>query len=282
MGGVLIGREALAGGALTRHELRRWYRPIYPGVHGQKGQTLTLKDRITAAWLWSGRRGVIAGVAAAALHGAKWVDADIPIELIWNNTRPPRGLIVKDEALPREEVTEVAGISVTTPIRTAYDLGRHLGRGHAIARLDALARAAPFSIEDVLLLAKRHRGARGLRRLRAALPLVDAGAASPKETWLRLLLIDAGFPTPTTQIPVYDGGYSPFAYLDMGWEEYQVAAEYDGDQHRKDRLQYVKDHQRSRKLDKKNWINIVVINEDHRHDVIKRVREALWSRGWRP
>jgi hypothetical protein len=66
-------------------------------------------------------------------------------------------------------------------------------------------RAAPFSTEEVLMLVKRYPGARGVRRLRGALPLVDGGAASPKETWLRLLLIDAGFPVPTTQIPVLDG-----------------------------------------------------------------------------
>ncbi len=35
---------------------------------------------------------------------------------------------------------------------------------------------------------------------------MDAGAQSPKETWLRLLLIDAGFPRPQTQIPVFDNG----------------------------------------------------------------------------
>lgn len=55
------------------------------------------------------------------------------------------------------------------------------------------------------MLAKRYPGARNLRRLRAALPIVDGGAASPKETQLRLLLIDAGLPTPTTQLPVLDG-----------------------------------------------------------------------------
>ena len=67
----------------------------------------------------------------------------------------------------------------------------------------------------MLLLAKRYQGARGLRRLRVALPLVDAGAQSPKESWLRLLLVDAGLPAPTTQIPVLDG-YRVVALLDMG------------------------------------------------------------------
>ncbi|MEB3022150.1 hypothetical protein [[Mycobacterium] crassicus] len=279
---VFVGSEAVAAGHLTRHELQRWYHPLYRGVYLAKDTTPTLRDRVTAAWLASGRKGVIAGVAASALHGAEWVDADADIELIAQNTRSQSGLIVRDETLAADAMTKVAGIQVTTPARTAYDLGRHLPRGHAVAHLDALARATPFSTEDVLLLAKHHRGARGLRKLRAALPLVDAGAASPKETWLRLLVIDAGLPVPTTQIPVIERGYWPFAWLDMGWEDYKVSADYDGEQHQKDRPRYVRDHKRQRKLERLGWINIRVIKEDDADDVIRRTRDALRSRGWRP
>jgi hypothetical protein len=160
-------------------------------------------------------------------------------------------------------------------------LGRYLPRGQAVARLDALMRATPFSTEDVLLIAKRYPAARGLRRLRSALPLVDGGAASPKETWLRLLLIDAGFPPPITQIPVVEG-YEYFAVLDMGWPEFGVAAEYDGDQHRSDRRRYVNDQRRLRKLAEMGWIVIRVIAEDKPGDIIERVRRAMLGRGWRP
>ncbi len=225
--------------------------------------------------------GVIAGIAASTLHGAAWVDDDIPIEVIWNCTRPPAGVIARDEALGDDELTRVACLPVTTVARTAYDLGRHLPRDQAVARMDALMHATPFSIEDVLLLAKRHPGARGLRRLRTALPLVDGGSASPKETWLRLLLIDAGLPTPTTQIPVHENWHL-FALLDMGWEQYKVAAEYDGDHHRTDRRVYRKDQRRLRKLEAMGWIVIRVIAGDTAEDVIRRVRAALLSRGWRP
>ncbi|MEB3052039.1 hypothetical protein KV112_20220 [Mycolicibacter sp. MYC123] len=282
MGVVFIGSEALAQGRLTEYELRRWHRAIFRDVYVPVGHKLTLRDRIEGAWLRSGRHGVIAGVAASALHGAEWVDIDIPIELIWKNTRPPRSLIVRDETLAADEITKVAGIPVTTPARTAYDLGRHLPRDRAVARMDALGRATPFSTEDVLLIAKHHKGARHLRRLRVALPLVDFGAASPKESWLRLRLIDAGLPAPTTQIPVIERGYWPFAWLDMGWEDYKVSAEYDGKHHQSDRPQYVRDHNRQRRLETLGWINIRVINEDDANDVIARVRDALRSRGWRP
>ncbi|OBA70855.1 hypothetical protein A5641_11815 [Mycobacterium sp. 1554424.7] len=281
MAGVLIGSEAVALGVVTRHELQRWYEPIYSGVYAERAQPLSLRRRTEGAWLWSRRQAIVAGVAASALHGAGWVDADIPVELVWSNTRPPKGILAREQSLADDEVTRVAGLPVTTLARTAYDLGRYLSRGQAVARLDALMRATPFSTEDVLLLAKRYPGARGLRRLRSALPLVDGGAASPKETWLRLLLIDAGFPTPITQIPVVQG-YEYFAMLDMGWPEFGVAAEYDGDQHRSDRRRYVNDQRRLRKLTEMGWVIIRVIAEDKPDDVIERVRRALLARGWQP
>jgi hypothetical protein len=281
VGEVFVGSAAVAAGHLTRHELQRWYRPIYRGIYTPRHAVPTLRDRTVGAWLASGRGAVIAGVAASTLHGAAWVDSDVAVELISPSVRPQRGLVVRHDILSDDERTRVAGLPVTTVARTAYDLGRHLPRDQAVARMDALKHATPFSVEDVVLLAKRHPGARGLRRLRTALPLVDAEAASPKETWLRLLLIDAGLPVPTTQIPALDGSW-PVAWLDMGWAGYKVAAEYDGDQHRTDRRRYVKDQKRLRKLKAMGWIVIRVIAEDRPDDVVGRVRTALLGRGWRP
>jgi hypothetical protein len=279
MSGILIGSEALQSGVLTRHQLSR-YRRLLPDVYAPRDAELSLRDRTVAAWLWSRRRGVVAGSAAAALHGAQWIDADEPVELIWACARPPAALRVRNESLRRGEVTRVAGIPVTTPARTAFDLGRHLARDRAVARLDALMWATPFSTEAVLRLAADHPGARGLRRLRRVLPLVDGGAASPRETWLRLLLTDAGFPRPTTQIPLMDHTGN-LAVLDMGWKEFKVAAEYDGDQHRSDRRRYVRDQRRSRMVAKLGWDAVRVIKEDRPQEVIARVEEALRARGWR-
>ena len=275
-----IGSEALAGGDLTRHELQRWYRAIFRDVYVPKQQAVSLLDRTVAAWLWSRRRAIIAGAAASDLHWARWVDDDAPIELVWSNGRPPPGVTVRNEAIAADEITTLRGLPVTNLARTAFDLGRHLPRGQALARLDALMRATPFSTEDVLVLAKRYRGARGLQRLREVLPLVDGGAASPKETWLRLLLIDAGFPKPTTQLPVADE-LGLIGLLDMGWEGIKVAAEYDGDQHRSDRKQYAKDRRRLRRLAAIGWIHIGVIAEDRPDDVVARVDEAFKRRGHR-
>lgn len=280
MRNVFIGSEALADDAVTKHGLRRRHTRLYPDVYLPKARQPSLRERTIGAWLWSHRHGTIAGVAASALHGAQWVDTDVPIELLWRNGRPPRGIVVRNETVADDEVAVVCGLPVTTPARTAFDLARHLPRGEALARLDALMRATPFSVEDVLMLAKRYPRARGLRQLRELLPLVDGGAASPKETWLRLLLIDAGFPIPTTQIPVHIN-YRLFAMLDMGWESFKVSAEYDGDQHRTDRWEYVRGERRERKLPEMGWLNVKVIKEDRVNDIIERVWRALKSRGWR-
>ncbi|WP_166906906.1 hypothetical protein [Mycobacterium sp. DL440] len=280
MGEIFIGTEAIASGAVTRHELQRWYRPIFRNVHVPKGQSLSLRDRTTAAWLWTRRDGIVSGVAASALHGAEWVDDDVAIELIWNYLRSPRGIIVRHERIADDEISCVAGIPVTTPARTAFDLGRFLPRKEALERLDALMHACPFSTDDVLMLAQRYRGARGVAKLKAVLPLVDGGAASHPETWLRLLYIDAGLPRPTTQIAIVDEWGRVVRTVDMGWEEFKVVSEYDGEQHQTDRAQYVKDLKVLPKLRQLGWDVMQVIKEDREQEVVQRAFRALKARGW--
>ncbi|WP_343710374.1 DUF559 domain-containing protein [Mycobacterium sp.] len=272
-----MGSEALASGTVNRHQLRSRYRLVCPNVYLPRQIEPSLEQRIAAAWLWSGRRATIAGSAAAALHGAKWIDGDVVVELVHSNPRTPPGVVTRRELLLDDEVQILAGRAVTTPERTAFDLGRRGEVRAAVAQLDALARATRLTPGDVALLAGRHPRARGLRQLETALELVDPGAQSPRESYLRLLLVDAGFPRPQTQIPV-DAGDRMY-YLDMGWPEHLVAVEYDGDQHRTDRWQYVNDVRRSETLDRLGWLVVRVVAEDRPAGILRRVRQALQSRG---
>ncbi len=235
-----LGSEAVAAGVLRPHQLRSRFRAVLPNVYVRREQQLTLRDRAVAAYLWSHRRGILAGLTAAAWHGSRWVDECLPVELVWSNARPPRGVDTYAVTLLPGEIQVVAGIPVTTPQRTAFDIGRRRPVGMAIARLGSLMRATGTKTDQVLAVADQHRGARGLRQLEAALERVDPGAQSPRETWLRLLLIDAGLPRPATQIPVTTPDGAQVYYLDMGWEEPMVAVEYDGEHHRLDRWQYAR------------------------------------------
>lgn len=274
-GEPFIGSEALAARALSRHQLRARYRAVFPNVYVSNDAQLSLERRIAAAWLWSGRTATIVGAAAARLHGTEWIPEDVPIELHHTNTRPPRGVLTRRAALWDGETQTMGGYRVSTPERTAFDIGRHGALRSAVARLDALARATGFKVDDVLRIVKCHPGSPGLRRLEAALELLDPGAQSPRESYLRLLLIDAGLPRPQTQIPVLGVDGIPVAYLDLGWEERLVAVEYDGDQHRTDRRQYVRDIQRLELLEQLGWIVVRVVAEDRPAGIVRRVRAAL-------
>lgn len=273
-GQPFVGSEALAAGMVSWHELSKYNRAIMPNVYLDNRLEPSLRQRIVAAWLWSQRGAVIAGAAASALHGAKWVDDDTVVELIWRNARAPKGVHTRNELLGDGETQQIGSLCVTTPERTAFDLARRGTVGQAVARLDALARSTDFKVGDVAELARRHPHTRGLRQLEIALDLVDSGAQSPKETWLRLLLIRAGFPRPSTQIPVLGPDGFPKYFLDMGWEDIMLTVEYDGDQHRTDRPQYLWDADRLEYITAVGWTHIRVLSEHRERDVIRRVQRA--------
>jgi hypothetical protein len=185
---IFVGSDALACGGLTRARLRWNYRTIFPDIYLTKQIVPSLSHRTEGAWLWSGRKGVIPGRTAAAMHGARWIRADTPIEMIWRCGRPPPGIQVRNERIDARDVVTIGRIPVTSAERTAFDLARHLPRDLAVAHLDALARANGLDATEVLLLAERYPRARGLPRARIAMPLMDGGAQSPQETRLRLIL----------------------------------------------------------------------------------------------
>ena len=277
--GVFIGSEALAAGKVTRNDLRRHYRRLFPDVYGPAAPTL--QDRARGAWLWSGRRGVIAGVAASALHRANWVAAEQPVEMLWHSTRPPAGVVVRKEAYAVDETTMFFDVPVTTPARTLFDLGRHLLRDEAVARMDALLWMARVTVDDVGPLIARYPRARGLGDLRTALSLADDGAESPRETWLRLALTDAGMRPTDTQIVVRNPDGRIVAKVDMGWKDLKIGVQYDGRQHQTDRGRYIRDLQVNRALAALGWTVIRVIAEDALEDTLARVARALTGRGWR-
>lgn len=278
MNGPFIGSEALTSGALTRGQLRWNYRSIFPDVYVPKSTDRSLEIMTIGAWLWSERRATITGRAAAALHGAKWVEQCAPIEMLWRNNHSPPGVIVRNERFQPDEVTSLGGIAVATPARAGFDLARHLRGATAVAHLDALARATRITKQDLISLIVRYPGTRGNKGARLLIDMMDAGAESPKESWLRLVLVTAGFTPPTTQIRVTDGQF--VAYLDMGWERQMVALEYDGDHHRADRGQYVKDIRRAETLERLGWHVIRVIKEDRPRDIVERVSRALARCGY--
>lgn len=278
-----IGTEALAALLLPEHTLRTRYEETYPGVYVPRDTELTASQRAIAAWLWSKRRGIVAGQSAAVLLGTKWINPEDAAELIHDNRKAPDDLIVRTEGLLPNEVTTVGDVRVTSPARTAFDVGRStIGRSQAIQRLDAIANATRISAADVEAVAESHPAVRGLRRLRTVLPLVDGGAESPAETDARLALIDAGLPAPSTQL-VIRGRYGEFiARVDMAYEAVKVAIEYDGPQHWTDPKTRQRDIDKGVELNDLDW-GLIRLSRDllyyRRATYIRRVETLLRGRG---
>jgi very-short-patch-repair endonuclease len=275
------GTEALAAKLVTPHQLRTEFESVHRNVYVPRGQPLTPVTRAVAAWLWSGRTATVAGLSAAALHRTAWIDAWLPAELNRQSRDKTHGIILHSDALWDDEACVRDGIEMTTPARTAFDLGRRKGLIGSVVRLDALVHATGLKVADVELLADRHRGARGLVQLRRALPMVDGGAESPYETKTRLVLIASGLPRPQTQIEVGDWG-AVLARIDMGWEEWMVGVEFDGAHHWTDPAQRTRDIDRLAELEARGWIIIRVSADLLRNRpevVVARVRRALRAAG---
>jgi len=276
------GWEAVEDGALSVRELRRFYVPVYPSVYVPRGVELSAPQRSRAAWLWSRRRGVVAGLSAAAMLGAKWVEPDQPAELIHENRRSPSMLVVHSDHLAAGESLVVAEMAVTTPARTAFDVGRRLSLTEGVQRIDALMNATDVKVNEIEAVMSRHPGVRSLRQLRQTLDLVDGGAESPYESLTRLLLVQAGFPRPQTQIPVLDEYGFLFARTDIGWPEYLVGVDFEGAHHWTDPKARSRDLERYTKLPELGWSDIrltsgILHNQPDRF--LSRVGAALIARG---
>jgi hypothetical protein len=278
MGEPLIGSEAVASGALTPYELRSRFVALYPDVYLPTDAEVTAATRARGAWLWTKRRGIVAGQSAAALHGAKWVDARRPAELLWPNRRPPRGIRTwSDRFDDDDEIETVEGVRATTAARTALDIACRYPPDRAVAAIDALARKTHLKVADVELLADRYRGRRGIRQAHTVLDLVDPGADSPRETWLRLLVTRHGFPRPQTQIPVYDEFGALVAVFDLGWEDKMIAMDYEGEHHRINRRRFNHDIRKAETVAQLGWTDIRVTAEDGGGGIIRRLTTA-WCR----
>jgi hypothetical protein len=126
-----------------------------------------------------------------------------------------------------EDIMELGGVRISTPIRTAWDLGRRRSTERSLAALDQMLRLRVFSKEHLVAGVDRFRGMRWVTTLRVMAPLADPRAESPPESVLRLRWIEVRLPAPEPQLEVWDAG-ELLAWLDLANERLRFAAEYDG------------------------------------------------------
>ncbi|HQR27155.1 MAG TPA: DUF559 domain-containing protein [Nocardioides sp.] len=180
---------------------------------------------------------------------------------------------------------EIDGIRVTTPLRTAMDLGCVLGRRDALAAMDALARRYTFTIAEMQQQLPRYFRRRGVVQLRELVPLVDGRSESMGESWTRLEIIDLGLPTPVSNHWVMVDGVPRFR-LDLAYPRARICIEYDGEEFHSTEAQRAHDEARREWLRRHGWCVIVLTKDSFTPEALRvwteELRDELRRRTQRP
>jgi hypothetical protein len=180
---------------------------------------------------------VVGGWAAAYLQGVAYLDGrDEPVMVFVGPghqvNRP--GIVSVRSTVDPADVVVAHGLACTAGTRTTFDVLR-LARDLTTAVIsgDCLLHAGLTTSVDVLTFAASHPRRRGLRQLRTAVPLLDAAAASPPESRLRMLCrLRTELPPLLVNTPVHDR-YGQFLGIpDLLEPRTGLAIEYDGEYHR--------------------------------------------------
>ncbi len=274
-GGVPFTTNDARETALSRKVLRRLVdhgtiRRLLKGVYVDAGQYDSTSIRAAAAAKVIPPGSVICDRTAAWLHGADILGPDgrhriPPLEVFrlagLSRVRRPE-CVGGTRTLESGDVMEIEGVLVTTPLRTALDLGRLIGRHEAIGAIDALIRVGGFAIADLTAELPRFRGARGVVQLRALVPLADGRAESPAESLSRLRLRDAGLPAPQVQWEIRDALGIVIYRLDLAYPELKLAIEYDGEQFHTSAEDRAKDERRRAHVRRLGWTFVILRSKD--------------------
>ena len=267
---VPVTYAGLRGLGVSRPEIRRaesagMLRRLVHGVYVRGDVLLTTEVRLAAAVLVISPHSVACDRTAAWIWGVdtfeyRELDGVPPVETFvlsgrHRTSRPEHRGGVRD--LQPCDWVEVNGVKVTTPLRTALDLGCTLNRREALAAMDALMRCHGFTDRDLRRVLPRYRRRRGVVQLRELIPLVDPRAESPRESWTRLAIHDAGLVAPACQWWVEIDGVRTYRQ-DLAYPHARIAIEYDGPEHHTSREDHSRDEQRRSWLRAHGWTVIVI------------------------
>lgn len=209
-------------------------RRVTHGVYAVAQAPNTIEFRARALRLVVSPSAVVTDRTAAWLHGVDLLprsaqSIEPAISMFQKpGTRARRGGVDSGERqLGKTDVVVIHGVSATTKLRTACDLGRLLWRFDALAALDQFL-ALGVGHDELLVEVNRFKGYRGVVQLRSLAPIADPRAESVAESALRLHWYDAGLPKPEPQWWVFNGLGVGLFRLDLALPEALFACEYDG------------------------------------------------------
>ncbi|HVV75189.1 MAG TPA: DUF559 domain-containing protein [Mycobacteriales bacterium] len=277
--GPFTTAQAAAAG-VTRSALRSEpWRGVFRDVWIHASVELTRPVRLDAVRLVLGRWAFVCGHTAAWLHG---IDAwDRKSDLVWvgcptgRRLRTRMGCYTREITVADSDLTLCDGVLVTTPVRTAYDCARWLSPVERVVVADALALEGLITADDLAAYRTLHPGIRHVRRVDEVLGALDPLSESPMETRVRMLLVQAGLPRPTSQHVIRDANGAFVARVDLAYLGARLVIEYDGAFHWEQRRE---DDRRRDAIRTLGWQVLVVSADDYfktPQQLIRSVRAAL-------
>jgi len=262
-------------------------RALWTGVVVEARRWLDPWTRAAAAQLSIGPRMALVGATAAFLHGCVSVDSTRTHAVVpyGRGVRSRRGLVVHHADSWAGDVVDLDGLQVLPLDRVVADELCTLPRARdAIALVDEALRFAADRHEEFReQIAKRIQGRldpRGSVRGSFLLDLASERAESVPESWLRLLLIEQGFPVPEVNWRIPDISGREIYRLDLAWPAQRIAVEYDGYAAHAERAE--RDEARQADLERRGWIIVRVRAADLADltRVERELRTAFARRGY--
>jgi very-short-patch-repair endonuclease len=194
-----------------------------------------------------------------------------------------RGVLGRRTTVAPGRVLELDGLRVLSRSETWCELAAVLTEAELVVLADSFVGPdcpAPDMVLAALSAALEAPGRRHRQVLRAALTRTRTGVRSPRETMLRLLLVDAGLPEPEVNVRLMARDGSFLAEGDLVYRFARVVLEYEGDQHRSDKSVFRRDIRRRERYEDAGWSIIRVTADDmdipsNRRELVERVRQRL-------
>ncbi len=184
-------------------------RRLLRGVYADATVPDTRELRAAAAALVADPDHVVVDRTAAWVHGVDVAPllpaGPVPLDTVMQSASGRRSRR-STRQLAAHDVERIDGLLVTSPLRTALDLGRSVSPALALGAMDGLLAGGTFTHAQLLAEVSRLGGLPGAPQLRRLAVQVDARSLGAAESALRLHWHEARLPTAIPGLPVSAAG----------------------------------------------------------------------------
>jgi Protein of unknown function (DUF559) len=186
---------------------------------------------------------------------ATTVTLTLPLTRKWNRAKTA-DVVFHASDLPKDHVTRLFNLPLTTAARTVADLARTLPFTDAVVVADsALNQEKTTKPELEQILKQLAVGWPGVRQARRVIDFADERAESPLESAARVAFAEAGLEPPELQVTIHGEQEQQFAArVDFLWRGQKVIAEADGLVKYSDRKDLLDERERDHQLREAGYI----------------------------